>query len=264
MRAVIVGSGSVVAQRVIEALAARGAEVAGIDITVFDHPALRASLVADMSDEREADAAVDEAAAVLGGLDVLVTGAANQQYERLGATTARSFREVVTGTLDTTFFAMRAALRHLGPGGAIVAISSVNAYLAHPGASAYAASKGAINALVTQAALDYAPRGIRVNAVAPALIDGFPDTDLAAGYPMGRTPTSREVADAVAFLASPQASGITGVILPVDAGLSITSPAALLRPALRERLFADVPAARAENPPAPHTDDLAGARKGRG
>jgi NAD(P)-dependent dehydrogenase (short-subunit alcohol dehydrogenase family) len=124
-------------------------------------------------------------------------------------------------------------------GGAIVALSSVNATLAAPGVAAYAASKGAVEGLVRQLALDQAARGIRVNAVAPGLIDTGQlagGGEAGKGYPRGSAVTADEVAQAVLFLASPSSSGITGVVLPVDAGLGITSPATFLREDLLDRL----------------------------
>jgi meso-butanediol dehydrogenase/(S,S)-butanediol dehydrogenase/diacetyl reductase len=93
-----------------------------------------------------------------------------------------------------------------------------------------------VEALVRQVALDYGARGIRVNAVAPGMVGGERLPDAAGGYPIGRTLRPDEVAAAVHFLASEAASGITGVVLPVDGGLSIASPAAFVRADLRQRL----------------------------
>ena len=98
---------------------------------------------------------------------------------------------------------------------------------------AYAAAKSGLEGLVRQLALEYGPRGIRVNAVAPGMIGPTGVPDAAAGYPLGRIGTPEEVAQAVHFLAG--ATFVTGVVLPVDGGLSIASPAAFLRPDLRAR-----------------------------
>jgi NAD(P)-dependent dehydrogenase (short-subunit alcohol dehydrogenase family) len=135
---------------------------------------------------------------------------------------------------DATGFAVgRAALPLLPTGGAVVAVSSVNAFLAAPGVPAYAAAKAGLEGLVRQLALEYGPRGIRVNAVAPGMIGGDSIADAAAGYPLGRTGTPDEVAEAVLFLAG--AGFVTGAVLPVDGGLSIASPAAFLRADLLKR-----------------------------
>jgi len=228
-RVVLVGSMSPLGMEIAARLAGYGAAVVGIDHRSGPtSTALRAHVVADASDQHEAERGIDAAVTALGGIDALVLGAAAQHRGRSWETDESTWRSVMAGTLDTSFFALRYGLRLLTSGGSVVAISSVNADLAHPGMAAYAAAKGAVNALVRQAALDCAPRGIRVNAVAPGLVDA-PD-EQAMGYPMGRTVTSREVADAIAFLASSLASGITGVVVPVDGGLSITSPVAVVRP----------------------------------
>ncbi len=240
MRAVITGSSSIVALRTAEILQARGARVAGVDLNPVDHPAYVSSIEADLSRPEGAECAIDEARRRLGGIDVLVTAAAHQATASLDTTSDATWRAVLAGTLDSAFFTIRAVVPHLYPGSSIVAITSVNAYLAHPGNAAYAVAKGGIHALITQASLEYAPRGVRVNAVAPAIMDGAKVPDGATGHPMGRTVTSGEVAEAVAFLASPAASGITGVVLPVDAGLSVASPTSFTRPALHQRWRASV------------------------
>lgn len=233
--AVVVGASSATAQRTIELLASRGDRVVGVNLTAFEHPDLTHSLAADMRDPAAATATIEEAARLLGGLDVVVTGLARQRGGRLDDTNDSTWREVMAGTLDATFHTMRAALPLLVNGGSIVAITSVNSWVAHPGNAAYAVAKGAVTTMVTQAALEYAPLGIRVNAVAPGLIDGTGLEDPAAGYPMGRVVTASEVAEAIAFLASPAASGITGTVLPVDAGLSVASPVAFVRETMLTR-----------------------------
>ena len=234
-RLAVVGTLSPLGRRLVARLAEHGARVVGID-HVADSPAaeLEQHLVADMSDAQAAENGLRAAVEHLGGLDGIVLGAAVQRGGRVWETDEETWRAVLTGTLDTAFHGMRSGLRLLGRGGSLVAISSVNAVLAHPANAAYAAAKGAVDTLVRQASLDAAPRGIRVNAVAPALVDG--PAEATGGYPWGSTPTSEHVADAVAFLLSELAGGITGAVLPVDGGLSITSPATFARPALRAKL----------------------------
>ena len=128
--------------------------------------------------------------------------------------------------------------------GAIVNVSSINSTFHVPGLVAYSASKGGVDALTRQLAVELGPSGIRVNAVNPGLIavetvvqflDANPSEAHAAREvcPLDRIGTPEDVAMTVAFLASDDASFITGVTVPVDGGSSVQSPAALLRPSLR-------------------------------
>jgi 3-oxoacyl-[acyl-carrier protein] reductase len=128
---------------------------------------------------------------------------------------------------------MRLAQRAVGAmesGGAIVNISSIAATLGAAGSSAYCASKGGLEALTRAMAVELAPRGVRVNAVAPHAIDtpmtaGLHDTELGAtalaGIPAGRFGVADEVAAAVVFLAGPRAAFVTGATIPVNGGASV-------------------------------------------
>lgn len=185
----------------------------------------------DLTDAEAIDACVDDIVADLGPVGVLVQAAGMLVSGPAADVTAASWEQALNVNARATFFMMRAtAERAMSQGGSIVNLSSMAGIrgmrLGMQGAP-YAASKGAVQALTMQAAVEWAPRGIRVNAVAPGgvMTDrmrkmGFPP-DAFSAVPLGRLSEPEEIARAVTFLASDAASMITGQTLVIDGGSSI-------------------------------------------
>lgn len=190
---------------------------------------------ADLTEPRAAEALVDQTIRLAGGLDVLVNNAAIDHIGPLLDTPIDEIRE----TFETNTFgaisclqAAGRAMRERGTGGAIINITSRLASIGVPTMSIYSASKGAMLALTTAAAVELAPHNIRVNAVAPGMtntplyaewVSNQDDPEatmrrVAGAIPLGRIAEPADVAAAVAYLASPAAAYITGASLPVDGG----------------------------------------------
>ncbi|MDP9616079.1 SDR family NAD(P)-dependent oxidoreductase [Streptomyces demainii] len=189
------------------------------------------AVTVDIADEDSVRAAVERTVTAYGGLDFAVNNAGMaSHHQQLDQMTLDQFERVVRVNLAGTFLCMKyelPALRRRG-GGAIVNIASNGGLYAIPTAPAYVAAKHGIVGLTKVAAVDYAPHGIRVNAVCPGptLTAGFEKvaagTDMiarqAAITPLGRLATPEEAAAAAVWLCSDAASYVTGTAMSVDGG----------------------------------------------
>ncbi len=165
---------------------------------------------------------------VLGGLDILVNNAAEQHpKERIEEIGAEQLERTFRTNIFAMFFMVKAALPHLGEGSAIVNTTSVTAYRGSPTLLDYSSTKGAIVAFTRSLSTNLADRKIRVNAVAPGPIwtplipSTFPPEKVGsfgADTPMGRPGQPEEVAPAFVFLASDDASYVSGQVIHPNGG----------------------------------------------
>lgn len=234
--AFVSGAASGIGQAVAERFRAAGARVAGFDLKPADGCDL--PLVGDLRSNGEVERAADRVRAELGAPSILVHAAAASVFGGCLDTDLSDFADVY----DVNVLGAVRLLRAIAPDmrargqGAIVFLSSINASFATPTLAAYAASKAAIESLTRTAALELAPVGVRVNAVAPASIDtpllrssfaraedpARAYADNRARHPLGRIGTAEEVAELVLFLASDRSAWMTGGVHFIDGGAHVT------------------------------------------
>ncbi|HMI68485.1 MAG TPA: SDR family oxidoreductase, partial [Solirubrobacteraceae bacterium] len=216
-------------------LAARGAGVVVLDRDAHAVPAPLHPVRADVADEGQVQEAVAAAVERLGGLDIVINNAGVGAQGTIEDNPSDEWQRVYAVNVLGIVHVSRAALSHLRASqrAAIVNTCSIAATAGLPQRALYSATKGAVQSLTLAMAADHIGEGIRVNCVNPGtadtpwvgrLLDAAPDpaaerAALEARQPMGRLVTSEEVAQAIAYLASPGAAATTGTILAVDGGM---------------------------------------------
>jgi NAD(P)-dependent dehydrogenase (short-subunit alcohol dehydrogenase family) len=234
--AVVTGAARGLGQAIAVQLAEGGQQVVGVDLSGPELDAAMAALpgsghcaiAGDVTDEHVLTRALDAVTAGAG----LRTFVANAGLARPGDSLGypmESWDLLLDVMLRSSFLGAREACRRMPRGGSIVMISSICGQFGFAGRAAYCAAKAGVQGLVRALAVEWAPRAVRVNAIAPGTIAtelqaNFMKTGYASaeGYlrhiPMGRFGAPADVADAVGFLCSERAAYITGAVLPVDGG----------------------------------------------
>ncbi|MBA2521106.1 MAG: 3-oxoacyl-ACP reductase FabG [Chloroflexia bacterium] len=239
--ALVTGAGIGIGQAIAIELARQGARVAvhyggsaaGAGETVARIEALGRdgfTIQGDLRVVADCERVVDEAVERFGRLDILVNNAGVTRAQSLAETTEALFDEMFDLNVKGYFFCARQAARALerSGNGVIINISSVHGRLGSPNHVAYAATKGAVTGLTQTLAIELAPRGIRVNAIGPGVIEvpryfgwpGYTREAMGSRIPLDRVGLPPDIATVAAFLASDDAGYLTGQVIYVDGGLT--------------------------------------------
>jgi len=239
--AVVTGASKGIGAAIAKSLAAEGASVVvnyassknGADKVVADIAEAGGKAVAvggDVSRAVDAQAIIDAAIKNYGRLDILVNNSGVYEFAPLEAITEehfhRHFNINVLGLLLTT----QAAAKHLGEGGSVINVSSVVSRITPPNSAVYTGTKGAVDAITSVLAKELGPKGIRVNAVNPGMVEtegsrsaGFIGSDfekaIIAQAPLGRTGQPDDIASIAVFLASSDSQWMTGEQLIASGGI---------------------------------------------
>jgi 3-oxoacyl-[acyl-carrier protein] reductase len=239
-RALVTGGSRGIGAEIVRRLAADGAAVAftygasaveaeKLVAEVGEAGGTAVAIQADSADPEQVTRSVDETVAQLGGLDILVNNAGVAYVGDAESFPLEQFDRLVAVNVRAVFVAVQRALAHLGEGGRIINIGSVNAdRVPVAGLSVYAMTKGAVASLTRGLARELGPRGITVNNIQPGPIatDMNPEDGEFADWArpltsLGRYGQTSDIASAVSYLAGPESSYITGANWNVDGGITV-------------------------------------------
>jgi 3-oxoacyl-[acyl-carrier protein] reductase len=239
--AIVTGSGRGIGRAIVLKLAEVGAtvvindigEASSIDSVAKEIRAMNReslAILADVSLSSDVDRLVEETIATYGRVDILVNNAGITRDQLLLRMSEEDWDKVINVNLKSVFLCTRAVLRHMlkQRWGRIISIASIIGIVGNAGQANYASAKAGIIGFTRTIAKEVASRGITANAVAPGFIDTSMTQQLAEKQrqelkkriPLGYLGTPRDVAEAVAFLASEEARYITGQVLNVDGGMA--------------------------------------------
>jgi 3-oxoacyl-[acyl-carrier protein] reductase len=241
--AIVTGGGRGIGRAIALRLAEAGANVvvndigdsAPVEAVVKEIKAMgrqALAVLADVSSAAEVDKMVAEAISAYGRIDILVNNAGIARDQLLLRMTEEEWDRVLAVDLKSVFLCTRAVLKHMVKErrGRVISIASIVGMVGNPGQANYAAAKAGIIGFTRTVAKEVASRGITVNAVAPGFIDTEMTKHLKEEWkeelkkriPLGQLGSPRDVAEAVAFLASEEAGYITGQVLVVDGGMAMS------------------------------------------
>lgn len=239
--AIVTGGSKGIGEGIVRMFAAEGARVVVADIDDVASEKLVAELVqngadaraihCDVSSESDVVNLFKETIATYDAVHIVVNNAGIFPFVSHAQMTEDNWEKVIHVNLRSVFLVSREASKILTDGGRIINISSIASFIGFEGLSHYCASKAGINGYTRSLALELAPKGVTVNAIAPGAIDtpGAQSSNMTdearaqmlAGIPLGRQGTPADIAHAVCFLASRGAAYITGHVLTVDGGWTV-------------------------------------------